>query len=63
VEGVPGITNYPGGLFLRSLGVDPTMLTQDIAALSAWYGGIALCAIASMYVRMALIAHGWIAAE
>ena len=28
VPGLPEVTKYPGGLFLSSLGVDPTWLTQ-----------------------------------
>ncbi|KAG1675973.1 hypothetical protein FOA52_014217 [Chlamydomonas sp. UWO 241] len=63
VEGVPGLTNYPGGLFLRSLGIDPTQLTIDIAALVGWYGGICLLAVLSMYARMGAVSRGWVTAE
>ena len=53
------MTNYPGGLFLSQLGVDPTWLTNDIIVLVCEYAGVCILAVAALWVRMEVIKRGW----
>ena len=61
IANLPSVTNYPGSLFLSSLGVDPTMLTTNIIVLVCEYCLVCLLALGSLWLRMAALTQGWIA--
>ena len=52
VSDLPSLTGYPGGLFLSSLGIDPTMLTTNIIVLICEYGIIHLLCILALHLKV-----------